>query len=227
MGDGPDIFLTRLEAVLSRRKWRPTDLARETGLSIGTIRQVLRGSLPSVHNARKIADALGVSLDWLAGKGGWDTGFGEGAQSRYEPPPSGDLVFVPRLDIRASAGPGALVETEAADGEIAFRRDLVRSLGVSSPGALRVLAADGDSMEPVIRPGDLLLVDTGIDHVVSEGIYVVLLEGAVLVKRLTIDPKGAIVLVSENPRMPAMTIPRDDRASIHIAGRVVRVIRAL
>ncbi len=203
-------------------------LADQVGIPRNTMYTWATGDRePRASDLRRIAERAPCDLLWLLTGVRSSLGFAEDGAVYVSGPSTPDLVFVPRLDIRASAGPGALVETEAADGEIAFRRDLVRSLGVSSPGALRVLAADGDSMEPVIRPGDLLLVDTGIDHVVSEGIYVVLLEGAVLVKRLTIDPKGAIVLVSENPRMPAMTIPRDDRASIHIAGRVVRVIRAL
>ncbi len=225
MSDDPAVFHHRVEALLARRRWKPTDLARETDLPIGTIRQILKGSLPSIFNARKIAEALGTSLDWLAGQGPWEVGFQEPA-ARYEPPPS-DLVFVPRLDVRASAGPGALVEAEAVDGELAFRRELVRELGVSAPGALRVLTASGDSMEPVIRPGDLLLVDTGIDRIVHEGIYVVVYDGVVVVKRIAVHPGGSLYLLSENPRVPAMEIAREDRPGVHIAGRVVRVIRAL
>lgn len=141
--------------------------------------------------------------------------------------PPVDLVFIPRLEVNASAGPGAIAGSEEAVGEMAFSRELLRGLGVTSPGALRVLAASGDSMEPLIRPGDLLLVDTGIDSVIDDGVYVVVFDGALIVKRLAKGPKGVLLLVSENPRVPAMTVAREDLHEIHVAGRVVRVIRAL
>lgn len=182
-------------------------------------------SEPKASQVKAIMQATGVPAPWSDLNE--DSGFSVNSAEPSVLLNSADLVLVPKLDVRVSAGPGALVEAEPLDGEIAFRRDLIRELGVSAPAALRVLTAAGDSMEPVIRPGDLLLVDTGIAAVIHEGIYVVLYDGAVMVKRLAMDPKGVIWLLSENPRVPAMSIAREDRHQVHIAGRVVRVIRAL
>jgi transcriptional regulator with XRE-family HTH domain len=48
-----------LGSEMERRGWRPVDLAREAGLSTGTLSNVLRGSRrPGLHFCRKVAEAL-------------------------------------------------------------------------------------------------------------------------------------------------------------------------
>lgn len=218
----------RLQQVADRVGGVPK-LAERSDLKATTIYGWIKGpGEPRASDLRQIADRAPCDLLWLLTGEPSQGGFAE-EQAVYAPPrPAGEgFVYIPRLSVAASAGPGAIAGSEEVVGELAFRRELLRELGVSAPGALRVLTANGDSMEPLIRPGDLLLVDTGIDQVTHEGVYVVVFNGAVLVKRLAIDPKGVIYLVSENPRVPAMKVEREDRHEITIAGRVVRVIRAL
>lgn len=157
-------------------------------------------------------------------KGG-SGGFEEPGEAYKATPPSVDLVFVPALDAAASAGAGALNDEEPVTGQLAFRRDLLRGLGVSAPGALRVLEARGESMEPLIRAGDLLLVDTGIDRIEDEGVYVFRWNGALVVKRARIG-RDTVELVSDNGGK-VERIERQDLPGLHAAGRVVRVIRAL
>ncbi len=47
-----------------------------------------------------------------------------------------------------------------------------------------MITATGDSMEETIRDGDVLLVDTSIDRVKDNAIYIVAYGDALLVKRL-------------------------------------------
>ena len=50
--------------------WSQTDLAKESGVSREMIGKYERGeAVPSLEAAKKIADAFGVSLDYLVGEG--------------------------------------------------------------------------------------------------------------------------------------------------------------
>lgn len=201
--------------------------ARDVGVNDGTLRSVLKGTKPSVDFVVTIAKAKGVSVGWLAA--------GEGERTSIDPsdhqtsttvsiPES--MVFVPVLDVQASAGNGAVVDAEPQTGVMALRRDMLRSLGISSTGSLKILEARGNSMEPLIRAGDLLLVDTSIDRVEDEGVYVFRRGSTVIVKRLRLTVMGGVELVSDNGNI-AESISPHDLPDLHAAGRVVRVIRAI
>ena len=67
----PDLttFRSRLADMLRIKRWNKTRLAKETGISIVAISRYLSGDRnPTLINAILIADALGVSLDWLCGR---------------------------------------------------------------------------------------------------------------------------------------------------------------
>src|SRR5690606_36339882 len=91
--------------------------------------------------------------------------FGSSADDRF--------VLVPRLDIGASAGHGALTDEERALGPLAFRDAWLRRVGSGNATALSVIQVMGDSMTPLLADGDDILVDTA-DNAdrVRDGIYV-------------------------------------------------------
>lgn len=95
-----------------------------------------------------------------------------------------DFAQVPRYDIRASAGPGALVDGEHVIDQMAFRRDWLRATLGLQVDRLALLDVDGDSMLPTLTHGDMILVDTRKPDSLAPGIYVINLEGRLLVKRL-------------------------------------------
>lgn len=65
---------------------------------------------------------------------------------------------VPRLDVSASAGPGALVDDEVVLGAEAIDPALAAKLGLRD-GQAAIVRVRGDSMEPGLVDGDLILVD--------------------------------------------------------------------
>lgn len=63
-----DVFAERLRQALKDRGMSQSELARRIGVCTPTVNQYLRKSkFPMMTTAVKIADALGVSLDWLCG----------------------------------------------------------------------------------------------------------------------------------------------------------------
>lgn len=123
---------------------------------------------------------------------------------------------VPRVAVKASAGPGALVGNEAAIGVVAFSPEWLRGQGLD-PARLSAIAVAGDSMEPTLREGDEIVVDAS-PQAPRDGIHVVRVDGALLVKRLDLSRRGTIVLISDNELYPPM---ERDTADVEVIGRVV------
>lgn len=130
------------------------------------------------------------------------------------------MAFLPRFDLQASAGAGSLVHSQEAHSLFAVDRDWL-SRYVSRSANVGVIEAAGDSMAPTIRNRDLLLVDVRegatVDDLMRGGVYVLTLDGGLVVKRLEIDGNH-LVVISDNPAYPPVRIPFaeiDGRVIIH------------
>jgi len=132
-----------------------------------------------------------------------------------------DLVLVPQLDIGASAGPGALAGDERPHSRIAFQPGWLRELTGGSFAGLSIIRVAGDSMAPTLADGDDILVDRGdASERLRDGIYVLRVDGALMVKRLALHPAGrGFTIRSDNDAYPAWT--DCDPAAIEVIGRVI------
>lgn len=132
------------------------------------------------------------------------------------------VLAVPRYDIRASAGPGALTDADRATGSLPFDRAWLKARG-GRDGELSVIRVTGDSMAPALLDGDDILVDRS-RIAASEGIHVLRLDGALVVKRVKLLPGDRIAVISDNP-----DYPKDvrSRGEVEIVGRVIWIGRAL
>ena len=128
----------------------------------------------------------------------------------------GDWVDVPRLALGASAGPGTVASDEQAIGTFRFSSRWLRSQGLD-PAMLSAIAVTGDSMEPTLRDGDEILVDRS-PRSLRDGIHVVRVDDAVLVKRLDMARPGAIALLSDNPAYRPLELAPGE---VEVIGRVV------
>lgn len=88
-------------------------------------------------------------------------------------------------------------------------------------GRVKVISSRGDSMAGVINHGDVVFVDTGIDHFEGEGLYVFNFQGRALIKRLAANLRtGKLQIQSSNPAYPPEDIEPGELDELHIAGRV-------
>ena len=130
--------------------------------------------------------------------------------------PRGEWIDVPRLALGASAGPGAFSPDEQPIGAFRFSARWLRDRGLD-PAMLSAIAVAGDSMEPTLRDGDEILVDRRPGPL-RDGIHVVRVDEAVLVKRLDTGFPGRIVLISDNAAYRSVEMGSGD---VDIIGRVV------
>ena len=135
------------------------------------------------------------------------------------------MVAIPRLDVRASAGPGAVDASEQIVSHMAFDRQWLRQLCGARPQDLSIIRVQGDSMTPTLADGDDIMVDRsdGIARL-RDGIYVLRRDDELVVKRLAVNPVSRrVTLKSDNPAYPDW--PDCDPANVVIAGRVVWIAR--
>jgi phage repressor protein C with HTH and peptisase S24 domain len=201
-----------------RSRERLAELAREKGSSLASLSRMLgrnttylqqyisKGSPRKLEedDRRKLARFFGVP----------ETELGASKEKSYDA--QSEWVEVPRLSVEASAGPGAAATMEGAFDAFRFSRKWLREHALEA-GKLSAVRVVGDSMEPLLREGDDLLVDMA-SRPFRDGIYVLRLDGNLLVKRVTSQGSGRFSILSQNLSYPPISVMADD---LDLVGRVV------
>jgi len=132
-----------------------------------------------------------------------------------------DYVMVPRYEVAASAGGGAIVQSEQIVDYLMFNTMWVKNtLGVN-PSRLALISVVGDSMTPTYNDGDLILVDTASGQPKSDAVYVIQHDSCLWVKRLHFHFDGSVAVISDNPRYPEQSITGEALERLQIVGRVM------
>ena len=199
------------------------DLAEERGVSLARLSDLIGRNASYLQqfvrkgSPRKLEETDRRTLALFFGIDELQLGAPEEKSSnRAGKVPRGDWFDVPRLALGASAGPGALAGEEQAIGAFRFAARWLRAQGLD-PAQLSAIAVAGDSMEPTLRDGDEILVDRS-PRALRDGIHVVRVEDAVLVKRLDMARPGTIALVSDNPAYRPLELAPGE---VEVIGRVV------
>lgn len=197
------------------------DLAEARGVSLAQLSRML-GKNPSYlqqfvrkGSPRKLEEVDRATLARFFGVG--EAELGAPKDNSYESSRvHGDWIEVPRLSLGASAGPGVDAALEEAFDTFRFSPRWLREMGLDAR-ALSAIRVTGDSMEPTLRDGDEILVDSR-PLALRDGVYVVRLDDMVLVKRLETARPGRIALLSDNPAYRPIDC---EAGEVVIIGRVV------
>lgn len=168
VSDGAD-FAARLRVLIGDRTREAC--ARRWGLRGSLVQKYLDGAEPGITKAAAIAEAEGVSLDWLI-RGRAEPAAAPRALARtLGEDPAGATVEPGRLVKRPIAAADALaaVHDHPLRDVVALRADYaLRILGGEGRGvaatpealmALQLFEVVGDAMAPTLRDGDFTLVD--------------------------------------------------------------------
>lgn len=115
---------------------------RRAGISDTALRSYLKGSVPSIDKAVKIAQVGQVNLNWLI--------TGEGSPQLH-PDAKAEYVYVPFVDVAASAGAGVLVREELIESVVAFERNWLRTHLKGNPAELSLIRVQGIACLPPWR----------------------------------------------------------------------------
>ena len=199
-----------LERLCAERGEDFAGLSRMLGRNPAYIQQFVRRGVPrklGEAERRKLARYFSIPESMLGGPA--------------DDEPIGGLVPVKRTPVRASAGPGSIPYEQKGKPYLAFDETWLKGLTSSPPGRLSIIRVEGDSMAPTLSAGDDILVDLadGPERL-RDGIYVLRVDGALLVKRLAIHPVGRRVTVqSDNPAYG--DLPDCSLDEIDCIGRVI------
>ena len=184
------------------------------------------GGVPDDLKAQ-LAERYGINLHWLiTGEGPMHVGETEGdsghARARIddiERDALKDSVVVAMTGLRLSAGPGQeWLETNVTGEKLCVPKRVARRYPHNSQfsGAQVV----GDSMEPTLHDGEPVVFVR--DFIQGDGIYVLAVNGELLVKRLQFDRiLGKLHIISDNTRYRAIEIPLEGLDNVRILGKVV------
>jgi SOS-response transcriptional repressor LexA len=198
-----------LQRLIDERGEDYASLSRLLGRNSAYIQQFMKRGSPKKlpeDERRTLARYFGVSEELLGG-----------------PPVEAytNLVTVPWLSVGASAGPGSVADNERANAHFAFDPKWLRTIGAGDPKRMSIIRVEGDSMEPTLTDGDEILVEAaGEKERLRDGIHVLRMDDALVVKRLALNPAGRRVsITSDNPAYPSW--PDCPIKSVEIVGRVV------
>jgi phage repressor protein C with HTH and peptisase S24 domain/DNA-binding XRE family transcriptional regulator len=107
--------------------------------------------------------------------------------------------LVPVYDVEASAGHGAIVESEFVAHSLAFPPEYLRRLTSTDPKNLRIISVKGDSMEPTLLDDDIVMLDESKRDLGFDGLFVLEFDSRLHVKRVARSPKpGHVKIISDN-----------------------------
>lgn len=216
---------TTTHAILARLL-QATGVPTEAALSgpLGVSSQAIydarrRGKIPDAW-IRIIAENYAVSADWLF--------FGRGPMRVDESKENlhhtqscdVDLILIPMVEARLSAGQGSLLTGGNCERTYAFRSDFLYRKG--NPDNMVLMRVSGDSMQPDILNNDVVLIDQSKRDILPGRIYAVGFEEAIYLKRIDMLP-GKVILKSANPAYPPVELDiRDQQGdSFRVIGQVL------
>lgn len=206
------------------------ELAQKLGISKQAIADAKSRNTVPTSWIPKASQLFDVTTDWLF--------FGRAPMRPTEAPTAppepfvgantcgndDDLIMIPRVTARLSAGTGSLETEGDIQGLYAFRADWILRKGNTKNMVL--MDVTGDSMAPEIKHGDIVLIDQGKTSLYGYGYYAVGLGEEVYVKQVKSTLKD-LILHSINPQYEDIIVNKDDESveNLRIIGRVIWIGR--
>lgn len=208
MTDRPDkpAFREKFLAALEASGLSVAEVARRSGVTYDVINKLKRrpGSSTTAENAAALLAAVSSEM-------------------QPAPPTDADDLFIPVYDVAASAGHGALVESEEIICNMAFDRRFLRKMTDAHANELAIIRVKGHSMEPTLMDDDHVLVDRTKRNLSYDGLFVIRFDDALHVKRIGRSAtRGNVLVISDHPAYRDLDMPKDD---LDVIGRVLWVGR--
>jgi len=162
--------------------------------------------------ARRIEEVFGMPSGWM------DVDHANGSKAS----PSESTVEVRSLDVMSAIGLGASPpDSDQTITSMCLSKNWIRhNTQATSFEALALTTAQGDGMSPTFGDGSTLLLDRSASSIKADGIYVLLLNDELFIKRVQRRP-GGVTLISDNPMYQPFEVDDDKRSSLRVLGRVL------
>jgi len=196
----------KLKEIIEKSELSYPKFAKKIGVKPYTIKNIIANNQEiSDELALKLEAEYGIPFKW------WKTGEGDLTAISTN---NKDCINLPL--ITASAGGGySLIE----DKRISVPTAELIEAGFNKFEHLVIVKISGKSMQPTINDGDVLVIDTQIEGLYDDGIYVLNYKGELFCKRIL---KGLtyLKLKSDNPEYDIEKIEGQEREKLNIIGKV-------
>ncbi len=129
-----------------------------------------------------------------------------------------EFKYIPKVAARLSAGNGSFECDENITDYLSFQTKWLASKG--SARNMVAMEVFGQSMEPVIKEGDTVLIDQSQKNILAGAIYAVGVEDTILVKRVEKHP-NKLVLCSDNKDYEPIYLKKEEADRVRIVGKVI------
>lgn len=180
------------------------EFARLLRVHVNTVGKFERGeTMPDAFTLTKIAAIGNRSAEWLLTGKDQRT---EGVDKALKAVECGGYVYVPHFNVQASAGSGIFNDIETIIAMRPFDAAYIRGeLGISH-NELALVTVIGRSMEPQLNSRDTVMLDLRACDVLTEGIHAILLDGALLMKKVQRLPGRTLRVSSANTEFGSFDI---------------------
>lgn len=221
-----EVIPERVSDLREKLRLSQANVGALSGTSQASIQRIENGETRNPRNLLQLAQALQTSPEYLIG----DTDdpisrLGEHQLSyRQQRDDCEDTVELQQIDLRYGMG-GTYADGPVEVETRQFSREWLRSITSTAPSHLFWATGDGDSMEPTIRTGEVILIDRSQDTPrLDDGIWAVTHGEIGMIKRLRHLPDGTVELHSDNHLVRPQSAVDGE---LHIVGRVIAVVRKL
>ena len=214
-----DNFFERVKNLLKDKNTTIKDFLETIEVNYDTYNGLRRyNNLPRADEAMKIAEALGVSVEYLV------TGNEVQRVDGFDKVPtngSNDIALIEMFRVEAAAGKGLEVAEYYDVTQIPV---LERFIYPYKANQVKAVVVKGDSMEGVqICHNDIVLFVP--EEREGNGIYVISINNKVLVKRIEFNPvEHSVRVISENEKYAPIVIKENGGDVLTVNGRVIVVL---
>ena len=131
------------------------------------------------------------------------------------------------LDVRAAAGLTGFENSdypEIVSSLFLSDEGLLQIIGRKSAAGIKIVNVPTDSMEPTIRKGDWVFLDTNIDYYNGDGVYAFAIDNALFIKRIQKLVGGGYRLHSDNKDYDPQDITDEICQTAKFVGRFIKTI---
>lgn len=167
----------------------------------------------SKNGLLKVQELVGCNAQWVqTGNGSMELSFADSLLMGYKSNKSTnkeDAINLPLLNSVASMGSGSdTPDHEVVIDMLSVSRTWVNKTlnQITNTSNLAFIHAIGDSMTPTFNDGDILLVDTGIQSVDTDSIYVLDAHDRLFIKRVRRRLDGTFEISSDNPAVKTVDV---------------------
>lgn len=199
-----------------------SELARRVGISQATIAGLIGGRSTGSKHLHAIARELGTTAGYLNGETDDPSEGAAPTPTAADVAEKLDAVRVPHLSLHYSMGGGTVIAEPTVLGYFTVPKEWLRGHIRGTPEDVAVIMGEGDSMEPTIRDGDMLLIDRAQRTMrQSDQIWAIAVRDSGSVKRLRRARSGGYEIHSDNPSVP---VDFADDGEMVIVGRMIGVL---